>query len=232
MKLGKPGFTPYLNNPSASSPYFRAYWCWSNRSLLTAKSATPVAKLVDWGIRLGLLVKTAPLNAVLRDWRSDSSSGPSKSLAGTKGIAAVDQKPEAISVAASSDAVPVNIAETNCNAGGTMLADDGSSGLVSGHRVVVAAFEHWSEPQRTHLLALFVAHGGPKVGSFGKDFLFTEHISSRRASCRFTYSWVLLPAVGYPSLDLFDYACQTHLSFFSFFYYFASRYGTKFRPLH
>jgi len=165
-------------------------WCCLTRSLLTAKSATPVAKLVDWGIRLGLLVKTALLEGVLHDWREESSDSSSST------VVAVGNVPGKSSVSASGGAIPVDIKETNSggsnqrkddtnaevellndcsssrgsssndhsNADSSVLVGDGSSGLVFGHRTVVAALEHWSEPQRTHLLALFVAHGGPKVG--------------------------------------------------------------------
>jgi hypothetical protein len=144
--------------------------------LLTAKSAAPVAKLVEWGLAQGLLVRTPALDAVLTGRSSGSAaaaSGPAAAsfigggaaVAGTgvSGGELSDGLPDAAAAAAAAATAAVggSSAGSSCDDGSGV--DDGASRLVAGHRAVVAALAHWPELERTHALALFVAHGGTKV---------------------------------------------------------------------
>ena len=103
-------------------------------SLLTAKSSAPVTRLIDWGLAKGLLENEESLECA----RTSTTSAQATCAKAT---------PSPFTEAAVSHAV----------------ADSGTDGLMEGHRRVVTAFAHWPEPQRTHVLAIFVAHGGSKV---------------------------------------------------------------------
>jgi hypothetical protein len=147
------------------------------RSLLTAKSAAPVAKLVEWGLKQGLLVRTPALNAVLAGRSSGSAAaasglaaasfvggGAAVAVTGASGGELSDGLPDAAAAAAAAAATAAvggSSAGSSCDDGSGV--DDGASRLVAGHRAVVAALAHWPELERTHALALFVAHGGTKV---------------------------------------------------------------------